>query len=134
MLNLWELTAQLTVTASGASSGRQTRLSSSKALTGTSGATSTLTGRVGPWSGALLALLTMKPKQVAALRKRLALSQSQLARRLGVNRVAVCCWEKGTRKPSGIAVKFMELLEWLHDRGIEYGQEEENPRNLRTRK
>ncbi len=72
----------------------------------------------------------MQPKQVTALRKKLGLTQAELARRLGVNRAAVCQWEHGKQKPLELAVKFMELLEWLHDRGIEYGQQEKNPRNL----
>ena len=76
----------------------------------------------------------MQPKQVTALRKKLGLTQAELARRLDVNRAAVCQWEHGKQKPLALAVKFMELLEWLHDRGIEYGPEEKDSRNLRTRK
>jgi|MudIll2142460700_1097286.scaffolds.fasta_scaffold351449_2 DNA-binding transcriptional regulator YiaG len=75
----------------------------------------------------------MKPSQIRVLRKKLGVTQSQLARKLGVNRAAVCQWEHGKQKPLTLAVKFMELLEWLHDRGIEYGQEEKDSRNLRTR-
>ena len=67
----------------------------------------------------------MKPRQVVALRKTLGLTQAELARKLGVDRAAVNQWEAGTRKPSGIAARFMELLEELHERRIEYGQKEE---------
>lgn len=76
----------------------------------------------------------MTPKQVVALRKKLGLTQAQLARKLGVDRAAVNQWEAGTRTPSGIAVKFMELLLELHERGIGYGQEEKDSRHLPARK
>ena len=66
----------------------------------------------------------MKPKQITALRKKLGLTQSQLARKLGVNRAAVCQWEHGSQNPLPMAVRFMELLLWLHERGIKYEQEE----------
>ena len=67
----------------------------------------------------------MKPKQIIVLRKKLGLTQSELARRLGVNRAAVCQWEHGTQTPLPMAVKFMELLLWLHERRIKYESKEE---------
>lgn len=66
----------------------------------------------------------MKPVEVKRLRKRLGLSQARLAKQLGVNRVAVAFWEGGTRQPSRMAVHFMRLLASLHERGIEYAEEE----------
>jgi len=75
----------------------------------------------------------MKPRQINALRRRLGLTQSELARRLGVNRAAVCQWEHGKQKPLAMAVKFMELLRELHERGIKYGKEKDT-RNLREGK
>ena len=62
----------------------------------------------------------MKPRQIVALRKQLGLTQSELARRLGVNRAAVCQWEHGKQRPLPMAVRFMELLLWLHQREIKY--------------
>jgi DNA-binding transcriptional regulator YiaG len=67
----------------------------------------------------------MKPKQIITLRKKLGLTQSELARKLGVNRAAVCQWEHGAQKPLPMAVKFMELLLWLQEREIEYESKEE---------
>jgi DNA-binding transcriptional regulator YiaG len=62
----------------------------------------------------------MNQKQISALRKKLGLTQSELARKLGVNRAAVCQWEHGTQKPLPMAVNFMRLLERLHQQGIDY--------------
>ncbi len=72
----------------------------------------------------------MKAKHVKALRNKLGLTQAELARKLGVDRAAVNQWEAGTRKPSRLAVRFMYLIEELHDRGIAYGQEKEDTRDL----
>jgi DNA-binding transcriptional regulator YiaG len=60
----------------------------------------------------------MKPGQIKALRKQLGLTQSALAEILGVNRMAVTHWECGIRKPSRMAVRFMELLLKLHEQGF----------------
>jgi DNA-binding transcriptional regulator YiaG len=62
----------------------------------------------------------MTPKEILTLRKNLGLTQSELARRLGVNRAAVCQWEHGSQTPLPVAVKFMRLLEQLHQQGIDY--------------
>ena len=71
-------------------------------------------------------------KQVIALRRKLGLTQSELARKLGVDRAAVNQWEAGTRKPSGMAARFMDLLLELHERVSSNGKEEK-ARNLRAR-
>ena len=71
---------------------------------------------------------TMTPRQVKALRKKLGITQSELARRLGVGRAAVNNWERDSQKPSAMAVKFMKLLLWLHREGIEYEQKETTAR------
>jgi transcriptional regulator with XRE-family HTH domain len=68
----------------------------------------------------MLIILTMNQKQISALRKKLGLTQSELARKLGVNRAAVCQWEHGTQTPLPMAVNFMRLLEKLHQQGIDY--------------
>ena len=68
----------------------------------------------------------MTPKQIIALRNKLGLTQSELARRLGVNRAAVCQWEHGTQKPLPIAINFMKLLLQLKEEG--YEQKETTPR------
>jgi len=44
---------------------------------------------------------------IIALRKALGLSQEKLAEECGVNRTAVCHWEKGIRSPSGPAAKHL---------------------------
>ena len=80
-------------------------------------------------------IIRMKPNQIRVLRKELGMTQSQLARRLGVNRAAVCQWEHGKQRPLPMAVRFMELLLWLHQRGIKHEQEEKDTaRSLSTRK
>ena len=45
----------------------------------------------------------MSVPNVRRLRRRLGLSQQELARRLGVARVTVTRWENGTRRPSKVA-------------------------------
>jgi transcriptional regulator with XRE-family HTH domain len=85
----------------------------------------------------------MKPKQIITLRKKLGLTQSELARKLGVNRAAVCQWEHGTQTPLEMASKFMRLLEGLHDQEIDYeiligtkedANNEQNPKSKKERK
>jgi DNA-binding transcriptional regulator YiaG len=65
----------------------------------------------------------MNPSQMRRMRKRLGMTQSELARALAVNRAAVCQWESGARTPSPMAVKFLTLLLELHKRGIRYGEQ-----------
>jgi len=76
----------------------------------------------------------MTPRQVKTLRKNLGLTQSALARNLGVGRSAVNNWERGSQKPLPMAVKFMELLLWLQERDIKYEQKETTTRHKATRK
>ncbi len=64
----------------------------------------------------------MTPRQIKALRRKLGISQSELARRLAVGRSAVNNWERGREKPLPIAVKFMELLLKLHEQGFKDGE------------
>jgi transcriptional regulator with XRE-family HTH domain len=45
----------------------------------------------------------MSASMLRKIRRRLGLSQQQLARRLGVARPTVTRWENGTRRPSRIA-------------------------------
>ena len=52
----------------------------------------------------------MSATDVLELRKKLGLTQEQLAEKLGVTHTAVCCWERGTRRPSGLAVKLLATL------------------------
>ena len=52
----------------------------------------------------------MTPTQIADIRKRSNLSQSQLARRLGVSVRAVQAWEQGWRRPGGPACMMLEVL------------------------
>lgn len=47
---------------------------------------------------------------IAASRKRLGLSQRELAESLGVSLHTVQSWEQDRRKPSQLAVKFMRFL------------------------
>ncbi|MBI2917131.1 MAG: helix-turn-helix transcriptional regulator [Chloroflexi bacterium] len=48
---------------------------------------------------------------IRELRERLSLSQWQLARKLGTNRVTVSQWERGAKQPPPWLA--IELLEWL---------------------
>lgn len=77
----------------------------------------------------MLIILTMTPRQIKALRKKLGLTQAELARQLGVNRAAVNQWEHGKQNPLPMAVKFLRLLEELHERGIDYEKKEATSRN-----
>lgn len=43
----------------------------------------------------------IRPADVLFIRNRLDITQEQLAERVGVQRTAVCHWEKGLRKPTG---------------------------------
>jgi putative transcriptional regulator len=48
---------------------------------------------------------------VAAIRKRLGLSQGDFAARFGFNLVAVQNWEQGRRRPEGAARAFLRVIE-----------------------
>lgn len=66
---------------------------------------------------------TMTPRQLKLLRKKLGITQSELARRLGVGRSAVNNWERGSQSPLPMAVKFMRLLLQLKEEGYEQKEE-----------
>jgi DNA-binding XRE family transcriptional regulator len=51
-----------------------------------------------------------KPDEIEGLRKKLSLSQRQLAKRLGVKRQTVACWESGIRTPSKKMIAELEKL------------------------
>ena len=50
------------------------------------------------------------PEDVRALRRRLALSQQELARALGVRQQTVSDWETGLHSPQGASRRMLELL------------------------
>ena len=53
------------------------------------------------------------------LRKRLGLTQDELASALNISRVAVCRYEAGTREPRrGIRERYAELLDRLAREGV----------------
>ena len=51
----------------------------------------------------------MKPKEIRAVRQRLNLSQAVFGRLLNVPPVTVLKWEHGERKPSGAALRLLEI-------------------------
>ena len=51
----------------------------------------------------------IKPKEIAALRARLAVSQGVLAALLNVPKVTLISWERGRRKPTGAALRLLDL-------------------------
>lgn len=55
----------------------------------------------------------MTATQIRLLRRRLALTQTALADKLGVSQSAVAHWEEGRRKPGGSSVL---LLRAMHDK------------------
>jgi transcriptional regulator with XRE-family HTH domain len=52
----------------------------------------------------------MSATSLRKLRQRLGLSQQELARRLGVTRATVTCWENGTRRPSRLAERAIQTV------------------------
>jgi putative transcriptional regulator len=60
----------------------------------------TLPGRLDP----------LRPKDVAAIRRRLNVSQSVFAALLNVPKVTAISWEKGRRKPTGAALRLLDLI------------------------
>ena len=59
---------------------------------------------------AIMATTRFSKDQIREYREALGLNQGELAERIGVNRTAVCHWEKGIRQPSGPASKMLEAL------------------------
>ena len=52
----------------------------------------------------------LRPKDVAAIRRRLNVSQSVFAALLNVPKVTAVSWEKGRRKPTGAALRLLDLV------------------------
>jgi putative transcriptional regulator len=52
----------------------------------------------------------IRPREVAALRRQLNVSQSVFAAWLNVPKVTAISWEKGRRKPTGAALRLLDLL------------------------
>jgi len=53
----------------------------------------------------------MDGQQVKELRQKLGFSQEALARKLGISRQTVYLWEKGTYRPSPLALDKLKLIE-----------------------
>lgn len=51
----------------------------------------------------------MKPGEIRALREKLKLSQAVFGRLLNVPPVTILKWEHGERKPSGAALRLLEI-------------------------
>ena len=52
----------------------------------------------------------LRPKDVAAIRRQLNVSQSVFAALLNVPKVTAISWEKGRRKPTGAALRLLDLV------------------------
>ncbi len=50
------------------------------------------------------------PKEIAAIRRQLNVSQAVFAAYLGVRPASVMSWEYGTRRPSGAALKLLSIV------------------------
>ena len=55
------------------------------------------------------AIRPFKPKDVATIRRQLNVSQSVFAALLNVPKVTEISWEKGRRKPTGAALRLLDL-------------------------
>ncbi len=53
----------------------------------------------------------VSPKQVERIRARLNVSQQVFAGMLNVPKVTAVSWEKGRRKPSGAALRLLQIIE-----------------------
>lgn len=53
----------------------------------------------------------LRPVEVAAIRRKMRVSQADFARLLNVRRATVANWESGARKPSGAALKLLRIAE-----------------------
>jgi len=51
----------------------------------------------------------MKPEEIRAVRKKLNVSQAVFGRLLNVPAVTILKWEHGERKPSGAALRLLEI-------------------------
>jgi putative transcriptional regulator len=52
----------------------------------------------------------VRPRDVAAIRRQLNVSQSVFAALLNVPKVTAISWEKGRRKPTGAALRLLDLI------------------------
>jgi putative transcriptional regulator len=52
----------------------------------------------------------LRPKDVAAIRRRLNVSQSVFAALLNVPKVTAISWERGRRRPTGAALRLLDLI------------------------
>jgi putative transcriptional regulator len=52
----------------------------------------------------------IKAKEIVAMREQMALSQAVFARLLNVPKVTEISWEKGRRKPTGAALRLLDLV------------------------
>ena len=52
----------------------------------------------------------VRPKDVAAIRRQLNVSQSVFAALLNVPKVTAISWEKGRRKPTGATLRLLDLI------------------------
>ena len=52
----------------------------------------------------------IKPKDIVAIREQLAVSQAVFARLLNVPKVTEISWEKGSRTPTGAALRLLDLV------------------------
>jgi putative transcriptional regulator len=56
-----------------------------------------------------LEIKPLKPEEIVALRNRYGVSQAVFARLLNVPKVTAISWEKGRRKPTGAALRLLDL-------------------------
>ncbi|MDB6021776.1 MAG: transcriptional regulator [Pedosphaera sp.] len=56
------------------------------------------------------AIKPIKAQEIVAIRERLAVSQAVFARLLNVPKVTEISWEKGRRKPTGAALRLLDLV------------------------
>src|SRR5438874_4785666 len=52
---------------------------------------------------------SIEPKEIADIRQRLSVSQAVFAKLLNVPRMTAISWEQGRRKPTGAALKLLDL-------------------------
>lgn len=52
----------------------------------------------------------MRPRDIASIRQQLNVSQSIFAALLNVPKVTAISWEKGRRKPTGAALRLLDLI------------------------
>ncbi|MGH8018724.1 MAG: helix-turn-helix domain-containing protein [Opitutaceae bacterium] len=52
---------------------------------------------------------TMKPREIAAVRAKLNVSQAVFAELLNVPKTTAVSWERGYRKPSGAALRLLQI-------------------------